>query len=493
MKRLCLTLLTIFMLAPVQAKVVLPSLLGDNMVLQRNSSVKLWGQAAPDSKVSVMTSWNRKKYWAKTDALGNWNVHVSTSDAGGPYQIRISDGEEIRLDNILLGDVWICGGQSNMEMPVQGFFGQPCLHSVEAMRDAAKYPEIRMFTVSRSSKDMPQTDCSGEWKISNPLNVGNFSAVGYFFGRCLNQYIDVPIGLIASDWGGSNIEAWMPEGSLLNLDVDHEFIAKTWKNENATPHVLYNGMIAPLINYTAKGFIWYQGEANHRNYFDYKILFVEMVKQWRNAWGNTDMPFYYVQIAPYRYDGAEMRAMALLVENQYRALQEISHSGIAGTNDLGLFSIIHEPDKQSVGERLAYLALSRDYGVKGVPADAPTYKSMEIEGNKIILSFNNMAVSGDENDPRSFSWLDDNLKVITPKGFEIAGADKKFYEATAKLQWYNNKIEVYSDSVKCPVAVRYAFKNYSGELNVKTTLGQPLAPFRTDNWEIPDEEIFSKQ
>ena len=204
------------------------------------------------------------------------------------------------------------------------------------------------------------------------------------------------------------------------------------------------------------------------------------------------MPFYFAQIAPYRYDGADLRAIPLLVENQYKALEEIPYSGIAGTSDVGMFSIIHEPDKLRVGERLAYLALSRDYGAGGVPADAPTYKSMEVLDGKIVLSFNNMAAPDDQSDPRSFSWLDDNGKVISPKGFEIAGADRIFHPAKARLLWSDNQIEVSSDDVPEPVAVRYGFKNYV-ETNIKTTLDQPLAPFRTDNWEIPAEELFKKE
>lgn len=198
-----------------------------------------------------------------------------------------------------------------------------------------------------------------------------------------------------------------------------------------------------------------------------------------------------MQIAPYRYDDADCRAMALLRENQYKALDEIPYSGIVGTNDVGLYSIIHEPNKLVIGERLAYLALSRNYGIQSVPADMPTYKSVKIKERKAILSFNNLAAPDDQKDPRSFSWLDDDDKVITLKGFEIAGADQKFYPAKARLVWTENQIEVFADEVPEPIAVRYAFKNYS-EANVKTTLGQPLAPFRTDNWDILPNELFKE-
>ena len=348
-----------------------------------------------------------------------------------------------------------------------------------------------MFTVSRNSKKIPQNDCLGEWKFSDPGSVGAFSAVGYFFGRCLNQYLDIPVGLICTSWGGTNIEAWMSEESLKRISIDRRFIAENWTEEHSAPTVLYNGMVHPLLKYVAKGFIWYQGEANHRNFYDYKTMQVEMVRQWREAWNHAEMPFYYVQIAPYRYDDADCRAMALLRENQYKALDEIPYSGIVGTNDVGLYSIIHEPNKLVIGERLAYLALSRNYGIQSVPADMPTYKSVKIKERKAILSFNNLAAPDDQKDPRSFSWLDDDDKVITLKGFEIAGADQKFYPAKARLVWTENQIEVFADEVPEPIAVRYAFKNYS-EANVKTTLGQPLAPFRTDNWDILPNELFKE-
>lgn len=485
--RLLLMLLMVSYLC--DAKVVLPSLLCDNMVLQRNAVVKLWGEASPLSTVKITVSWDSNTYETAVGKDGQWSQDVVTTEAGGPYSITISDGTPIVLSNILLGEVWICAGQSNMEMPVQGFFGQPCIESVETMRDAKKYPDVRMFTVARSSQKVPQSNCSGEWLCPDPESVGLFSAVGYFFGRSLNQYLDIPIGLICTSWGGTNIEAWMAEESLERINVDRNFIRKNWVEEHSTPSLLYNGMVHPLLKYVAKGFIWYQGEANHRNYYDYKTMMVEMVRQWREAWGNVKMPFYYVQIAPYCYDGADYRAMALLRENQYKALAEISYSGIVGTNDVGLYSIIHEPNKLVIGERLSYLALLRDYKIKGVPADAPTYKSVEIKNGKAILSFNNMAVPNDQQDPRSFSWLDEDFKVIALKGFEIAGSDRKFYPAKARLLWSENQIEVCADEVSEPIAVRYAFKNFS-DANIKTTLGQPLAPFRTDDWEILLDELF---
>ncbi len=472
-----------------RAEVKLPAVLGDNMVLQRDSQVNLWGWAKPRKVVKIKTSWNRKRYRVRTDADGKWLVKVVTTGAGGPYSITFSDGKKTHLENILLGEVWICSGQSNMEMPVQGFLGQPCLHATETMRQARLYPDIRLFTVARDSTDTPRDDCKGEWLLSDPKSVGAFSAVGYYFGRCLNQYLGVPIGLITTNWGGTNIEAWMSPESNAKLGVDEEYTKKNWDEYYFPCSVLYNGMVVPIVNYTAKGFIWYQGESNRGNYKEYADMQAEMIRQWREAWGNENMPFYITQIAPYRYSGAEKRRSALLVENQIKATKMVPNCAMASTTDVGTYSLIHEPDKLSVGERLAWLALSRDYGIEGVPAEAPTYKSMEIKEGKAVISFNNLCEPNDQSDPRSFNWLDDQGQVVrSVKGFEIAGADKKFRPAKARILWMDNQVEVWSDEVKEPVAVRYVFCNHS-ETNLKTTLGQPVVPFRTDDWEIPAEEI----
>ncbi len=472
-----------------RAEVKLPAVLGDNMVLQRDSQVNLWGWAKPRKVVKIKTSWNRKRYRVRADADGKWLVKVVTTGAGGPYSITFSDGKKTRLENILLGEVWICSGQSNMEMPVQGFLGQPCLHATETMRQARLYPDIRLFTVARDSTDTPRDDCKGEWLLSDPKTVGAFSAVGYYFGRCLNQYLGVPIGLITTNWGGTNIEAWMSPESNAKLGVDEEYTKNNWDEYYFPCSVLYNGMVVPIVNYTAKGFIWYQGESNRGNYKEYADMQAEMIRQWREAWGDENMPFYITQIAPYRYSGAEKRRSALLVENQIKATKMVPNCAMASTTDVGTYSLIHEPDKLSVGERLAWLALSRDYGIEGVPAEAPTYKSMEIKEGKAVISFNNLCEPNDQSDPRSFNWLDDQGQVVrSVKGFEIAGADKKFHPAKARILWMDNQVEVWSDEVKDPVAVRYVFCNHS-ETNLKTTLGQPVVPFRTDDWEIPAEEI----
>ena len=398
--------------------------------------------------------------------------------------MTLSDGEPLVLDNVLVGEVWVCSGQSNMEMPVSGFMFQPVEGAVDAIADAGMYPGIRMFTVPRVSSKTPLDDCDAAWQTATPASVGQFSAVGYFFGRMLYKALGIPVGLITSNWGGSTIEAWMTVDAIdATPGIDHA-VAKSGTYDNSIPQRLYNGMILPVCRYTAKGFIWYQGESNRKNWYDYKALQVSLVKLWRETWGDGKMPFYYTQLAPYRYEGDELRSLPLVIEAQYRALAEIPHSGIAATTDLGNPTCIHPARKREVGERLAFLALANDYGVTGLPAPAPVYKSMERDGNKLVLTFDNLPIRAQNGVDSFVAFGPDGY--LRPGGFEIAGEDRVFHPAVANFKYWDNRIEVSSDRVPDPVAVRYAFRNYCPEANVMTTMGQPLVPFRTDDWPLDD-------
>lgn len=463
------------------AKVTLPSVISDNMVLQRDSEANLWGKAAPGKKVTVTPSWNGKKYYATAGDDGKWKLKIPTAGAGGPYTIKISDGEPVVLENILLGEVWICGGQSNMEMQVHGFMHQPVKGAVDAIVDAANHPGMRFFTVGRASLDKPADDCTGEWLESTPEAVANFSAAAYFFGHLLNTVLGVPVGLITSNWGGSPVETWMAEEAFDAVEgIDKEYCRKQ-NYENSAVARLYNGMISPITGYSAKGFIWYQGESNNQRHNDYVKLLKAMITDWRGKWGDEDMPFYMVQIAPYRYTGYDNTELPLLIEAQYKVANELKNVGVAATTDLGNPVGIHPARKKEVGERLAFLALQNDYGVKGLPLPAPTYKSMTVNGNKVKLEFNNLDWQKDWWAGNNFHTYQDD-KYIRPEGFEIAGADRVFHKAEGRFGHGENTIELYSDSVPNPVAVRYYFHNYMPEANVQTCLGQPLVPFRTDDW-----------
>lgn len=484
-RQLLIALVALLPVIPASAKVELPSIMGSNMVLQRDTDVNIWGKAKPGVQVTVTPEWNGTVYKTKADKEGRWSVKVATGNAGGPYTLTISDGEPVVLDNILLGEVWICGGQSNMEMQVHGYMHQPAKGGLEAILDAPNHPEMRFFTVQRAVTDTPQDNCGGEWLESTPEAVANFSACGYFFGHLLNQVLGVPVGLITANWGGTAAEPWLDVNSFNALDGinKEESIKRGQSYNNQTPGVLYNGMIHPIENHTAKGFIWYQGESNRGFQDDYVKILSALIGDWRKKWGDENMPFYMVQLAPYGYEGAEKMSLPMIIEAQYKIADNVPNVAIAATTDIGNPIGIHPSHKKEVGERLAFLALQRDYGIKGLPLPAPRYKSMTVDGNKVTLEFDNLAYNSDWWEGNTFhSYQDD--RYIRPKGFEVAGEDRVFYPATGSFGHGKNTIEVYSDSVQIPVAVRYYFHNYVPDANVKTCLGQPLVPFRTDNWPV---------
>ncbi|WP_291593593.1 sialate O-acetylesterase [Bacteroides sp.] len=478
MRRTIWLVLSLFITLSTWGKVKLPSIIGDNMVLQRSSCVNIWGWADPSQKVTVEPSWNHQVYATQASGDGKWLLQIQTPEAGGPYHIQISDGEILVLNDILIGEVWICSGQSNMEMPVHGFYGQPVAGSLDEIFEAKQYSGIRMFTVPPTPAKYPQENCRGSWLQSTPESVRDFSAVGYFFGKNLSRILNIPIGLITPNCGGIAIEPWMTVEAIKETVGINQELAFTpqVKTEAANASYLFNGMIAPICNYTSRGFIWYQGESNQHNYFDYDKLMTSMVKLWRKEWKNEGMPFYYVQLVPFPYDGAEKIALPLVIEAQYKALQNIPNAGIAATTDLGHSTCIHPPRKKEIGQRLAALALRQTYHIDGLLPDAPMVDKVIFEGGKAMLTFKGVP----DYSPAAVGSL--NFYGGELKGFEMAGKDRKFYPAKALLIQGQNKMEITSEKVPHPVAVRYAFKNYH-DANVMTTEGQPLVPFRTDQWD----------
>lgn len=461
-----------------QAKVKLPTILGDNMVLQQKAAVKIWGWAGENSKIKVSTSWDKKTYTTTADKHGNWLLQVNTPEAGGPFEIAISDGEAVTLKNILIGEVWFCSGQSNMEMPMRGFDRQPLKGANNIIAKAKIKVPIRMYTTDskegnwvRQFNKNPQADCQGQWLVNAPENVANISATAYYFASYVQEVLEIPVGIIVSSWGGSIVESWMSRESItpfkeINLSILDD--TTKIKNPNATPCVLFNAKIAPLTNFTIKGFLWYQGESNRKNADLYAKLMPAFVGDLRAKWNLGELPFYFVEIAPFNYEGAEGTSAARLREVQLQNMKEIPNSGMATTLDIGHPNFIHPVDKEKVGERLALWALGATYGLKGFQYVTPTYQSMEKKGQKIYLNIKN-AEGG-----ISPMWTD-------LKGFEIAGADKMFYAAKAEIETSTTRLAVSSDKVPDPVAVRYAYKNYV-EPSIFGLSGLPVAPFRTDNW-----------
>jgi sialate O-acetylesterase len=450
------------------------SIFTDHMVLQQQSNVAIWGWAKPSGKVKINTSWNKQNYAVTADQTGKWKVKVTTPSAGGPYEIEFNDGEKLVLTDILIGEVWFCGGQSNMEMPMKGFKSQPIIGSNEVILKSAN-KNIRLYTVPRSSITERQDNSKASpWKLAAPETVSNFSATAYYFGSLLSEILNVPIGMINDSYGGSTIEAWMsPEDLKPFTEIKIPSKGDNIKEVSRTPTTLYNGMLYPVIGYGIKGAIWYQGESNYDRADRYEDLFPAMVASWRKNWDNGEFPFYYAQIAPYNYAqltpdhiGGKYNS-AVLRDAQRKSLTKIPNSGMAVLMDIGEEKSIHPANKKQGGQRLAYLALAQTYGIKGFGFASPSYESLNIEKNTAVIKFQNV--------PNGLTSFGKELSL-----FEIAGADQKFYPAKAVIK--GSSINVSAAEVKVPVAVRYAFKDFvTGDLFGND--GLPVSSFRTDNWD----------
>ncbi len=473
MKKILLTVLISALSAMgLMAEIRLPEIIGDNMVLQRNSNANLWGWADSGSKITVTVSWNKDKYTATADENGRWLVAVATPEATHePQTITIKEGKEkVTINNILIGEVWFCSGQSNMEMPIRGFINQPIEGAGETIANSGRYKNVRVACVPKTGALEPQEEVKGKWYESNPENARRFSATAYYFAMRMNEMLGIPVGIICSSWGGASVEGWMPKELLASLgDKNIEKRAADEKLRNARPTIMYNAMLYPLKDYTIAGYLWYQGCANVGRYKKYAQYKAEMVKHWRKLWGQGELPFYFVEIAPYDFGRGKGW---LLREAQRESLKLIPNSGMAATGDLVKpyeEKIIHPRMKKEVGDRLAYLALEHTYGVKGIEGDAPLFTKMELleDGKEAKLHFTACR--------EGFSASED----IT--GFEVAGEDKVFHPAKAKRN-RDRTITVSSEDVQKIAAVRYLYRNYY-IANLFSMEGLPVLPFRTDDWE----------
>ncbi len=469
MKKLCLLLAASLAATPwLHATVRLPALFQDHLVLQRDAPVPVWGWAKPGERVTVKLG-AEKPVRTKADARGQWRVDLKRNHASmRPVQLVVAGENTIVLNDVLVGEVWVCSGQSNMERqlgprPPQ----QPILHWAEEAA-AANYPQLRMFTVRKATADQPQTDCQGAWAVCSPSTVTDFSAVGYFFALKLYQELDVPVGMIHSSWGGTVAEAWT---SLDALAVNPAFDAIVHRRSTAragNPNraaVLYNAMIAPLIPYRIRGVIWYQGESNVSRAWQYRLLFPTLINDWRAAWHEGTFPFYYVQIAPFRYGREDPRACPELWEAQMMTLQ-VPHTGMAVLTDISDVHDIHPPNKKEVGRRLALWALAKDYRHHLV-FSGPLYQELKIEGAALRLSFQYTGAGLATRDG------------APPDSFEVAGVDRKFVPAHARIE--GDTVVVWSDTVSQPVAARYAWRD-GAQPNLMNKEGLPASPFRTDRW-----------
>lgn len=456
------TLLLFFVLTPLllNAQLRLPPLFSDHMVLQQNVDAPIWGWSWPGSEVTVKGSWNNEEVKVKTQNNGAWKAAVKTPSAGGPFFITITSGEVIELKDVLIGEVWICSGQSNMEWSMNGAIDG------KAEVPNANLPMVRMFQGKKMAADYPQVKGEGEWKTTTPENAQWFSAVGYFFGKKLNRELNVPVGLINVSWGGTPADTWIPENVVLN---DPELSAanaklKEYDHWPKKPGAVYNAMIHPLLPFQIAGAIWYQGEGNTGAPLAYKKMMENLIQSWRNGF-DKDFPFYYVQIAPFTYGDIET---GTLIREQQVKMLEIPQTGMVVISDyVEDVKDIHPRYKQPVGERLANYALAETYG-KEVPHKSPLYKSMKIEKNKIRITF--------ENAPNGLI-----SKGGDPTEFLIAGEDQKFVPAKAKIE--GSAVIVSAKEVKSPVAVRFGWPNASVP-NLFSKEGLPVSCFRTDDWPI---------
>ena len=508
--------------AALRADVTLHAIFRDDMVLQREMSVPVWGTADAGEVVTVKLQGQRVA--AAASAKGEWRVKLAPMKAGGPHELTVTGKNTIKIVNVLVGDVWVCGGQSNMAMSVRA-----SMNSKEEVA-AADYPEIRLFRVVNTKADEPQKDLRGRWLVCGPRTVSGFTAVGYFFGRKLHKDLGVPIGLIHSNWGGTPAEAWTGIKALEsdpaftpllerwqkiienypaakakydNMLAEWRKAAETARAEGrrpprrprrprgpdspSRPAALYNAMIHPLIPFAIKGAIWYQGEANAGRAEEYRKLLPAMIGNWRTAWGQGDFPFLIVQLANFMTVSSQPTdtGWARLREAQCLTARALPNCGLAAIIDTGEARDIHPKNKQDVGKRLALVALAKVYG-KRIVYSGPEYESMRVEGARVRLKFKHtgsgLAVRTSEmpNYPNMIKQgYRFTLGDAPVKGFAIAGDDRKFVWAQAKID--GETVLVWSDKVAKPVAVRYAWAN-NPVCNLYNREGLPAAPFRTDDW-----------
>jgi len=455
------------------ADVTLSPIIGSHMVLQRDSACPVWGWADKDEEVTV--EFAGQKQTAKPDAEGKWMVKLTPMKANATgATMTISGKNKIALDDVVVGEVWLCSGQSNMEFTVGGVINAK--DEIAAATDGL----IRHIKISNPPSQKPMDKVvSGGWQPASPQTVGGFAAVGYFFGREVKKELNVPIGLLGANWGGTRIEPWTPPSGFkavpaLKETADHlADFPKLKKNKEGKEETdlqsalaLFNGRIAPLVPYAMRGALWYQGESNNGEGMLYLEKMKALISGWRDVWQMPDMPFYFVQLAPYNYGGPQnAEKLARIWEAQAAALQ-IPHTGMAATVDVGNPKDIHPKNKQEVGRRLALWALTKTYDKPGIVYSGPMYRSVKFDGGKATVTFA-FADGLKSRDGQPLTW------------FKLAGEDKKWVDAKAEIS--GDKVVVSAEGVAKPVAVRFAFDQIA-EPNLSNGAGLPASPFRSDDW-----------
>ena len=494
-----------------RAEIRLPGFINDHMVLQREKPIPIWGWADPGEEITVALS-GQSAAQTTADAAGRWKVSLEAMPAGGPHRLIVKGANQIEIEDVLVGEVWLCSGQSNMEWTVAR-----SLNPGEEVA-AAGFPQIRHLKVARKTSGRPLEDLSAQWQVCSPETARHFTAAGYFMARKLHRELDVPIGLINSSWGGTRIEPWTPiEGfeqvakleDILNMVSlarpdnaayrqrlkKHIADSEAWLeetkitliakrpapafppelnplNRHTDPTALFNAMISPIVGYGMRGAIWYQGESNRGDGMLYHEKKKALVRGWRKIWGIGDFPFYYVQVAPYEYGSEDPAILARFWEAQSASL-EIPNTGMIVTSDIGNVKDIHPKNKQEVGRRLALLALKNDYGRKDLVASGPAFESLKIEGDKIRVKFKNVAGGLKSRDGKPLTH------------FELIGEQAEFVKADAEID--GDSVVLSAKGVKRPAAMRFAWHKLA-EPNLANGAGLPASAFRAG--EIPDYDFL---
>jgi sialate O-acetylesterase len=472
---LCLSLVAVA--ARCRADVHLPHIFGNQMVLQRDLPVRFWGTADPGEKVTVTIGKSQSS--ATADAKGKWHVELPAMPASEkPAEVKVVGKNTVTLHDVLVGEVWVCSGQSNMQFPLKA-----CNNATKEIAEST-HLDIRLFTVPMKASAQPLDDINAYWQECTPYSAPGFSGVAYFFGRSLHEQLGVPVGLINTSWGGTRIEPWTPPVGFTSVPAVTSILTNLQKDEAAKkpatnkkknkydqgqgiPTRLYNGMINPIVPFAIRGAIWYQGESNNGEGMLYFEKMKALINGWRSVWNEGDFAFYYVQLAPFQYGkpGSDPTPLPKIWEAQTAALS-IPDTGMVVTNDIGNIKDIHPKDKQDVGKRLALWALAKNYG-KQIVYSGPLYKSMSIEGSNIRVKFDHVGGGLSARDGKPLTW------------FTIAGEDKKFVDATAKID--GDSIVVSASEVTKPAAVRFAWSQIA-QPNLSNIEGLPASAFRTDRW-----------
>ena len=457
----------------------LSHLFTDHAVLQRETVVPVWGWGTPGAKVEVAGSWNGAKAVAQVADDGSWSVILQTAQAGGPYTLSVKSGKEsLTVNDIALGEVWLCSGQSNMEMPLRGFGFQEVEGATEAIMAApATANSVRVFDIKTPKCTEPNKDVEASWKYSSSEVAAETSAVAYFFAKRLTVALGVPVGIIVNAWGGSRIEPWMTKETIDHAGLTEQELKDIYAVEEQpdrwpeTPELIWNGRVKPIVGYAAKGIIWYQGCSNMGQPHCYDKLQKAMVEMWRKEWGR-DLPFIFTLLAPHDHSDADGRWRPHFVENQLHTEKILSNSWAICTETLGNKTTVHPSQKKEVSDMMVQRALQNVYGMNpGISLELPRLKDVVYEEDGTVKV--------------TLTEVWSNLMSISARdivGFELAGEDRQFHQAQAQVDWDGQTIVVKCADVPHPVAVRYSFRNWMGA-NLAKSNGIPVPPFRTDDWE----------